>query len=253
MRRSIKPLFIALGVVVLLSVFGIWWVYARTATPPDIAAYISQYVVFNPPDSVYRIRALESRDHVLGSLDAPLVAIEYTDLECPYCKQSHFRLKEILNDPRYKDQVAVVIRHFPLDHRHAKARAEGEAAECAALLGGNNAFFAFVDAVFTRTRSNDALDLRVLPDIAHDVGLAADAFAACQQSSEVRRLVEDDVSDALTGGLSVTPSMVIFRSDGKRSLVIGSQSTATYKRIFDTLLGRDAEGPLPTQKPAFTE
>lgn len=59
-------------------------------------------------------------DHVLGSLDAPLVIVEYGDYDCPHTRRAHAVLKQLLAEaPRER---ALVFRHFPLRHIHQNAQ-----------------------------------------------------------------------------------------------------------------------------------
>ena len=120
-------------------------------------------------DQEIAIKPVTASDHIRGSLDAPVKIVEFSDLECPFCARFHPTLQQIFDE--YEGQVAWVYRHFPLDTLHAKARKEAEATECAAELGGNDGFWAYLDRLFEVTPSNDRLDLALLPQIAEDVGL----------------------------------------------------------------------------------
>jgi len=89
---------------------------------------------------------LRDSDHVRGKKDAKVLMIEYTDFECPFCQRFHPTTKQALTE--YGDQVAHVIRHYPLRSIHPSAQKLAEGAECAAELGGNEAFWNYADAVF---------------------------------------------------------------------------------------------------------
>ena len=92
------------------------------------------------------IPAVSEQDHILGSLDAPVKLVEYSDLQCPFCGRFHPTMQRVAKE--YGDQVAWVYRHFPLESIHPNARPLANASECAANLGGNDSFWKFVDAVF---------------------------------------------------------------------------------------------------------
>lgn len=85
-------------------------------------------------------------DHVRGAKNPKVYVVEYSDFECPFCKQFHPSLQQALTE--YKDQVAVVYRHFPLESIHPSARALAEGSECAAEIGGEDAFWQYHDQVF---------------------------------------------------------------------------------------------------------
>lgn len=88
-------------------------------------------------------------DHILGDINADILIVEYSDLECPYCARFHTTVKDII--AQYGTKVAWVYRHFPLDGIHPNARAKAEASECVASLGGNDAFWKYVDGTFDAT------------------------------------------------------------------------------------------------------
>lgn len=108
--------------------------------------------------SIAKMPAVTAADHIKGSINAPVKIVEYSDLECPFCKMFHATLQEIISDPEYKDKVAWVYRHFPLTQLHSKAPKEAEATECAAEVGGNEGFWKFVDKINEITPANNKLD-----------------------------------------------------------------------------------------------
>lgn len=57
-----------------------------------------------------------------GPANAPVVIVGFDDLECPYCSKMHAQLFPALLD-RYKDQVRIVYRDFPLDQHPWATRA----------------------------------------------------------------------------------------------------------------------------------
>ncbi|OGD66802.1 hypothetical protein A2442_01615 [Candidatus Campbellbacteria bacterium RIFOXYC2_FULL_35_25] len=120
---------------------------------------------------VINVDPVTADDHILGSPDADVIMVEYSDLECPFCKNFHLTTKQIMAEYGENGQVALVFRHFPLDQLHSKARTEAAATECAAEIGGNDVFWAYLDKVFEITPSNNGLELSKLHDIAVEMDL----------------------------------------------------------------------------------
>jgi protein-disulfide isomerase len=84
-------------------------------------------------------------DHIRGNPNASVAVIEYSDYQCPFCKAVHPTYQKIMDT--YGDDVMWVYRHYPLPfHPHAQKAAEG--GECAAELGGNDAFWKYTDQLF---------------------------------------------------------------------------------------------------------
>lgn len=172
-----------------------------------------------------------TRDHVRGSADAPVTLLEYSDLECPFCKSFHATLRRALQE--YDGKVRWVYRHFPLDALHPKARKEAEASECA---GEQGKFWEYVDRLYEVTPSNNGLDAAKLPEIAKDVGLTVPAFETCLQSGKHAQRVADDLADAEKAGGQGTPYTVIIGPNDVTIPFSGAQPYDNLKPIIDQLL-----------------
>ncbi len=93
-----------------------------------------------------KLPKLSDADHVRGDRNAKVKFIEYSDFECPFCIRFHTTVKQVEKD--YAKDVAIVFRHFPLEQLHPNAKPAALASECVNELGGNSAFWKFVDLAF---------------------------------------------------------------------------------------------------------
>ena len=75
----------------------------------------------------------ESRDHIQGPVNAPIILVEYGDYECPYCGQAYMIIKEI--QERLGSKLCFVFRNFPLTKVRPHAYKAALAAETAAAQG----------------------------------------------------------------------------------------------------------------------
>lgn len=217
-----------------------------------------------------KVKAVNQDDHFRGEKGAPIVVVEFSDLECPYCKTLHETMREVVAG--YGGEVAWVFRHFPLDELHPKARHEAEAAECANELGGNDKFWAYLDRLFAVTPSNNGLDPAELPRIAEYVGLPKGNFASCLSSGKHAARIQADEEEGVRAGVQGTPYSVLLlqneagagaknfitatnneiaqqlppgspptlfvAADGKRVSMNGALPYGLVKQIFDKLLNR---------------
>ena len=135
-------------------------------------------------------------------------------------------MKKITDE--YKGRVAWIYRHFPLDFIHSKARKEAEATECAAELGGNSKFWAYVDRLFEVTPSNNGLDVEKLPEIAAYIGLDRSKFETCLSSGKYAQAVAEDLADARSSGGRGTPYSIVLTKDGRRLPIKG---TVPYEQL----------------------
>lgn len=178
----------------------------------------------------------KGRDHIRGDPAAPVTLVEYSDFECPFCKSFHPTVKKLVNESG--GRVRWVYRHFPLDELHpVKARKEAVASECAAELGGNDAFWKFADRFYELTPSNNKTDVdTVLPQIAGEIGLDKVRFASCLASARHDRRVAEDVQDAVATGGRGTPWSLIVSKSGKMYPLSGAQPYATVKQLIELAL-----------------
>ncbi len=182
------------------------------------------------------MRPVDSTDHILGNPNAPLVLVEYSDPECPYCKVFHTTMNKIMETYGKDGKIAWVYRHFPIDQLHKKARKEAEATECAFDQGGNDAFWKYVNKIYEVTPSNDGLDPKQLPIIAKEISLNVDLFNECLKSNKFKDKVEADYQDAIKAGAQGTPQSFILLTDGSKVPIQGAQPLDSLKSIIDTLL-----------------
>jgi protein-disulfide isomerase len=87
---------------------------------------------------------ITATDHVRGSADAPVKIFEYSDIDCPFCIKFHPEISKLAST---RTDVAWIYRHHPLDNLHPNARMKAEATQCAAELGGKDAFWTLLDTL----------------------------------------------------------------------------------------------------------
>jgi protein-disulfide isomerase len=158
--------------------------------------------------------------------------IEYSDFECPFCKGFHTTAKQLVD--RSNGQVNWAYRHFPLDMHNPGAKKEAEASECAAELGGNDAFWKFAEAVYTRTHSNGkGFPIENLVPLAVELGLNQDAFRQCLDSGRMAPRIQHDADSGAKAGVAGTPGNILLNTrTGKVAAVSGAQP---YARLNDAV------------------
>ena len=228
---SVPVAIIIAGAFIALAVY---FSGARTGAPlapaPDGAPVATGQAPAQPTPGAFR--PVDDTDHVRGALNGAITIIEYSDLECPFCKQYHATLAQIMKD--YPNDVRWVYRHAPLAQLHSKAPAEANAAECA---GEQGKFWEFVDEVFATSPTNNGLDLATLPDIAKRGGVSDIAkFNSCVESNKYASLVDDQLQDSYAAGLRGTPFSVIMNKEGEKKAISGAQPIASIKVAIDSLL-----------------
>lgn len=254
-RRSItiplptgsKPQILLVGLLIAASFFigslytKVKYLEKNSGTQVATGQAVPQVTVPNQPGQVPaaqipsgKIKPVTDKDHIRGNKDAKVSLVEYSDLECPFCKSFHPTMQEIMKT--YGDDVKWVYRHYPLSF-HANAQKEAEAAECVAEQKGNDAFWSFIDKIFERTTSNGTgLALDKLGPLAAEVGANQGDFQKCLDGGKYAQHVTDEMADGTTGGVSGTPSTFIVDSTGEAKLVVGAQPASAFKTVIDEAL-----------------
>jgi len=186
--------------------------------------------------SLDKIAPITKEDHILGNVNAPVKIVEYSDLECPFCKRFHETMNQVMDEYGKSGKVAWVYRHFPLDSLHSKARKEAEATECANELGGNAKFWEYANRLFELTPSNNRLELSQLPEIAKYIGLNEVKFNECLSSGKYANHISEDLANAVATGGQGTPWSILIAKDGKKFPINGALPYTQVKILIDSAL-----------------
>jgi len=155
-------------------------------------------------------------DRRYGDATAQFSLIEYSDFECPYCKQYFAVPKAVVDSSR--GNAAVVFKHVPI-HGEASRR-EAFAAECAAAQGGNDAFYRMAGAIFSSTAGNGTGTEKPLAVIASSIGLDGAALSRCIDNQEPLQKVKADFREAVELGIKETPTTIVRHNPSNRQVVL---------------------------------
>ena len=169
---------------------------------------------------------------MLGDLNAPVTIFEFSDYQCPYCRQYTAQtLSRIQEEYIDSGKVRYVFKDFPLStHRHAQKAAE--AARCAGVQG---AYWEMHDLLFesqsewSRQGQEQAVELFV--EYASRLGLDSEVFADCLASGEFAQQIAQDVSEGQQLGVAGTPTFLIH---GR--LLVGVYPFDTFQQIIEAEL-----------------
>lgn len=146
------------------------------------------------------------KEKVYGNPDARFKIYEYSDVECPYCKNFFPTPKEVSD--LSNGQVSVTWKNFPLGFHDPKATQEAVAVECAFKLKGNRAAWVALDRLFETTRSNGQASF-VLDNFATEMGLDTAQYLNCIADPATIKAVQKDKDQAAAEGVGSTPTTII--------------------------------------------
>ena len=154
------------------------------------------------------VRPIGTADHIFGNPDAKVMIVEYADFDCEYCVGLSDTLRHIVANEGAGGDVAWVFRQFPLIELHPNAFKHAEAAECAAIAGGNDAFWKFADLLYAR----QPVDPSQYGVLAQTLGIPGDSFASCfaNAAETVDARITADRENAFAMGAPGTPFSLIL-------------------------------------------
>lgn len=159
-----------------------------------------------------------------GPDNAPVVIVEFSDFECPFCRKWHNETYLPLRE-KYPDQIKLVYRNFPLVRLHANAYLAAEAAMCA---GDQERYWDYHEALFQRKKG---MGEEAFKGYAAELGLDTVAFNDCLDREKYKDFVREDMAYAASIGVQSTPT---FYVNGKP--VIGAQPLAVFEQIIQAEL-----------------
>lgn len=187
--------------------------------------------------------AVTGEDFIRGNPDARIVIVEYSDLDCPFCKVFHATMKQLMEEYGKDGQIAWVYRHFPLTSLHPNAERHAIAAECAGKIGGNDAFWKFVDALIAANPGNQQADPSRYGEWAVAAGVDAGAFASCVEKADTAAAVKKEAEDAIAAGGTGTPYNVFLIKGASEPVAIpGALPYDNMKGLIEQVL----DGKAPT-------
>jgi len=239
------------AIIIAAVIIAISIVWIKKPTGTVVSSTASSTIAI--PSAQTSLAPVTSSDHILGNPNAPIKIVEFSDPSCPYCKLFYPVMQQVMNTYGASGQVAWVYRAFPLDKPdangnilHPNAGHESQALECAAVLGGNDKFWAYTNRLYSITPSvtpstPNGLDQTQLSVIAQYVGLNVNAFNSCLSSGETAATVNTEYQEGVAAGVDGTPYSFIITSGSSTLIPIaGAETYAQLKLILDQLVASEA-------------
>jgi protein-disulfide isomerase len=217
-----------------------WWSECFAMLAITFAAAVATWANWPRPSLVIPLPAVPvdvSNSPSVGSAVAPVVVIEYSDFECPYCGDFWRVTLPVLRGHYIQTgRILLVFKYLPLEAIHPMSLSAAEAAECAARQGK---FWEMHDQLFARQKH---LDMASLMQWAGSLGLDVSEFQQCLSGRAVDRVRRDSI-EAKAFSIVGTPTFLIGRlqPDGRVQVtqrIAGTSSASDFRTAVDLALGR---------------
>lgn len=168
----------------------------------------------------------------IGKSDVPLVLVEFSDYECPFCARFNAEvLKQVKREYIDAGLLRFVYKDFPLPF-HQNAMKASMAARCA---GEEERYWEMHDALLENQQNLGDVD-----GLVKRTGLKAATFNECMKSRKYEDAVQMDLNDGRELGINGTPTFILGRLDafGKVTgeVIQGAMPYAVFKTKIEALL-----------------
>ncbi len=201
-----------------------WGQIDPTTSPPSQIAAVDEAAdpapQAQPAPEDFRFEVDLDDDPALGPADAPIVIVEFSDFNCPFCQRFHTDTFSGLIES-YPDQIHFVYRDFPVVGGFEAALAS----ECA---DAQDAYWDYHNLLFT---GGGEPGKETYLSYAAELGLDEAAFEACLDSQEFSDEVETDARYAASLGITGTPTFFINGIP-----LVGAQPLQTFLDIIENEL-----------------
>ena len=210
---TLRPKF-AQFTVLTLVLFGLGWgimssYQTKFLKNAPLAIPVSEILPYHFRQSQYDFTP-DLKNPVWGNPNAAVTVIEFSDFQCPFCKEAAFHLKPMLSE--FKDKVRLYFYNYPInkdcnDHIpqsfHENACIAAQASICAAKMGD---FWGYHDDIF---RNQKDLTRDLLIQLAKNRGWNEKEFIDCLESPETRAHVKADVEAGNKIYVNGTPTVLV--------------------------------------------
>ena len=170
---------------------------ARQDYQAQLRARAEVTILLQPP----KVEVSYDPARVRGNPKASVMIVEFSDFQCPYCREVEPTLKSVL--AKHPDQVALAFRDFPLKQLHPQAEIAAEASRCA---GEQGKYWEYHDALFA---NQSKLDHSGLLEQARSLKLDEKQFDSCLSTEKYKAQMQLDFQDGMRAGVTGTPSFFI--------------------------------------------
>ena len=188
------------------------------------------------------------KDHIFGNPKAKSTIIVYADYSCGGCASFNERLKDVVSEKEYKDNVRIVHRHFPIKTIHPNSFSAAAYAEAIALQD-EDAFWEFSERLYKNQRDWVSAPVKDRDDLILSLtsGLDIELNQVREEAkkSEVIRKINFDGALGRANGVQATPTIFI---DGKTADTNEISDAPALRKALDASIKKSGVAEKSEQK-----
>jgi len=224
------------GFAIIAIIVGIAGVGIGVYTITTVSTNSLQYMTTPATDEgIHQVDSLLlNGSPVLGSMDAPITIIDFSDYQCSRCWRFATQVEPLIKENYINTGKAkLVFKDFPI---YGNDSVNGAiAAHCAA---DQNKYWELHDLFYENQEAINSgwLSVDNILSFASELGLDSQQFKTCLDERKYYQKVQNNVEQGMSLGVSGIPMFIIIDSDGQSEIVEGPQPFSVFKEVLDKML-----------------
>jgi len=190
-----------------------------------------------PDPTINLAGVMKDPSFVEGNPNAEIVIVEFSDLQCPFCRRFYTdALVEIRKNYIDTGKAQLYFQDFPLSF-HPQAQVSAEAIRCAEDQGKGEELHDAIFELQIAKGGNSTIQYTVdeIKAEAQKLGLNASQFNSCVDSGAKTQEVKASFSLGSASGINGTPSFIVGKRGGTGQIIVGAQPYSTFQAALDSL------------------
>jgi len=196
-----------------------------------------------PPSLVPGVPDLRAALKVKGSATAPVKIIEYSDFECPSCRNVQTDIRGLFKN--YPGKIQLTFKHYPLTSHKWSIYAH-QAAEC---MNAQGKFWPYQDKLYEKQSEwvpSNVPPMEILTRYARELGANMDRFGKCMADVAVTREIFAEKEEGNKRQVNATPTFFL----GEERFVGPKEMQERGENAVRKILGLPPKSmPPPKQEP----
>ena len=175
---------------------------------------------------------VENGSPILGNVDAPLTLVEFGDYQCSFCKRHFDQTHNLIMEDYVKTKkVKILFKDMIVTPGDDSTRA-AHAAHCAKDQG---MFWKYHYMLYDNWEGESTgwITDYNLNKFAKNIDLDMNKFSKCMSENKWMKLINASKVDAITMGVTGTPSFFLIGSENEIVKIHGAQSYDVFKELID--------------------
>lgn len=216
-QTSRKSLYVVMvGVIIVISSVLVWLSAQQSQLEQQTVVEGTQPSTEQlESGDISQLPLITDRDLIRGNNQASVILVEYSDLNCQFCKQYHATMLGLIDT---FPELGWVYRHMPL----LDSETQSAVAHCVQEQYGEEKFWEYVDAYFIMDK--DAPTAEDAVELAGNLQFDVESIERCAAQEDVRAYIEESHAGGIASGVVGTPTTVLVVDGVPTALIEGAAS-----------------------------